>query len=100
MLRVLLSAYACTPNYGTEPGNGWNWAMHLTERGMSVHVLAEEGARAAVEAYLTEHPQARLQFTFLRARPAVFCRWSAFRYVLWQWRAAEVAFFLNDKESF
>src|SRR6185295_12842005 len=26
-LRVLLSAYACEPSKGSEPGIGWNWAL-------------------------------------------------------------------------
>ena len=30
--KVLLSAYACEPNKGSEPGVGWNWAKHLAEK--------------------------------------------------------------------
>lgn len=25
-MRVLVSAYACTPGRGSEPGAGWEWA--------------------------------------------------------------------------
>ena len=26
-MKVLLSAFSCAPNQGSEPGLGWNWAM-------------------------------------------------------------------------
>jgi hypothetical protein len=44
-MNVLLSAYACMPGWGSEPGNGWNWAMHLSERGMNVTVLTDDMGR-------------------------------------------------------
>jgi glycosyltransferase involved in cell wall biosynthesis len=31
-LRVLISAYACEPNRGSEPGAGWEWATAAAER--------------------------------------------------------------------
>jgi len=36
MKRVLLSAYACSPIRGSEPGNGWSWAMNLAKKGYEV----------------------------------------------------------------
>ncbi len=100
MLRILLSAYACAPNYGTEPGNGWNWAVHLAERGMAVHVLAEQGAQPAIEAYLREHPEISVRFTFVRARPSLPARSGALRYILWQRAALRAAQRLMAHERF
>ena len=37
--KVLLSAYACEPNRGSEPGIGWNWAIEIAKRGHFVYVL-------------------------------------------------------------
>ncbi len=99
-MRVLLSAYACAPNYGTEPGNGWNWAVHLAERGMEVRVLAEEGARAAIEEYCREHPETKVRFTFFRGGPAFLCRHSGLRYILWQRRAVREAKKLMRSERY
>lgn len=31
-MRVLISAFACTPNWGSEPGVGWNWAASLSKK--------------------------------------------------------------------
>ena len=41
-LKVLLGCYACDPNYGSEPGMGWNFASNIA-RYHDVHVLVEEG---------------------------------------------------------
>ena len=34
--KVLLSAYACSPIRGSEPGVGWSWATHLAQKGYEV----------------------------------------------------------------
>ena len=38
-MRVLLSAFACHPRKGSEPGTGWHWAETLPELGHEVTVL-------------------------------------------------------------
>lgn len=38
-MNILLSAYACVPNTGSEPGMGWNWALTLARKGHTVWVL-------------------------------------------------------------
>ena len=38
-MRVLLSAFACRPGYGSEPGNGWHWVGALSDLGHEVTVL-------------------------------------------------------------
>lgn len=30
--HILLSAYACSPLWGSEPGVGWQWALELSKR--------------------------------------------------------------------
>lgn len=37
--KILLSAYACEPNRGSEPGVGWNWAIELAKLGHEVWVI-------------------------------------------------------------
>lgn len=44
-MKVLLSAYACEPNKGSEPGMGWHWAVEIARLGHEVHVLTREGNR-------------------------------------------------------
>ena len=38
-VKVLLSAFQCCPDLGSEPGIGWHWATALTEIGHDVTVL-------------------------------------------------------------
>lgn len=49
-MKVLLSAFACAPNRGSEPGVGWNWAMALSKYN-EVTVLTREENRSEIEKY-------------------------------------------------
>lgn len=31
MLKILINAYACSPNMGSEPGMAWNWVSNLAK---------------------------------------------------------------------
>ena len=31
MLKILLNAYACNPNWGSEQGIGWHWTIELAK---------------------------------------------------------------------
>lgn len=48
-LNVLLSAYACEPDRGSEPGVGWNWMLALLRRGHRVWVITRENNRERIE---------------------------------------------------
>ena len=48
-LRILLSAYACEPGKGSEPGVGWNWALALARRGHEVWVLTRRNNQKTIE---------------------------------------------------
>jgi glycosyltransferase involved in cell wall biosynthesis len=51
-MKILLSAYACEPNKGSEPGVGWNWAIELATLGHDVWVLTRANNQAPIEAEL------------------------------------------------
>jgi len=50
-LKILLSAYACEPNRGSEPGVGWEWATRMAKH-HEVHVLTRSNNRQMIEAEL------------------------------------------------
>ena len=54
--RVLLSAYACQPGRGSEPGVGWNVARAVAMAGCEVWVLTMTENREAIEAELSRTP--------------------------------------------
>lgn len=66
-LRILLSAYACEPGKGSEPGVGWNWALALARRGHQVWVLTRRNNQKTIEPEyhrLESALQGRLNFIY------------------------------------
>jgi glycosyltransferase involved in cell wall biosynthesis len=62
-LKVLLSAYACEPGKGSEPGVGWNMALHLA-RHHEVWVLTRANNQPAIEKELEKNPVPNLHFVY------------------------------------
>jgi glycosyltransferase involved in cell wall biosynthesis len=64
-LKVLMSAYACEPNRGSEPEVGWQWARQMA-RFHDVTVLTRANNRPAIEKVLPESRDldARLRFIY------------------------------------
>jgi len=50
--KVLISAYACSPNWGSEPGMGWNWVNQISEH-FEAWVLTDEIYAKQCRDYLT-----------------------------------------------
>ena len=40
MLNILVNAYACSPNMGSEPGMAWNWCVNLAKY-CELHIITE-----------------------------------------------------------
>jgi glycosyltransferase involved in cell wall biosynthesis len=99
-MRILLSAYACRPNAGSEPACGWNWATHLAARGIEVHVLVAGRNREAIEAGLRSNPIANLHFTYVHVPYGWTKKNEAFHYVCWQAAALKEARKLATKFQF
>ena len=70
-MKVLLSAFACAPNVGSEGGVGWRWAMELA-RFHELTVVTDVTRRAAIEEELALNPVANLRFVYFR--PTWFAR--------------------------
>lgn len=52
-LKVLVSAYACGPNWGSEIGMGWNWVIHLSDY-CELVVITEFDFKKDIESKLPE----------------------------------------------
>jgi glycosyltransferase involved in cell wall biosynthesis len=48
-MRILLSAYACEPGQGSEPGIGWHWAIEIARLGHEVHIVTRANNVEAIE---------------------------------------------------
>ncbi len=103
-MKVLLSAYACEPGQGSEPGVGWQIARHLAQH-HDVWVITRANNRLSIEAELTRHPVQRLHFIYFDLpRWARFWkqgqRGVQFYYYLWQAGAYSVAKRLHREIGF
>ncbi len=62
-LKILISAYACRPGMGSEPGVGWNTVRSLVKH-HQVWVLTRQDNRPTIEAELVNNPISGLQFVY------------------------------------
>lgn len=106
-MKVLLSAYACEPGKGSEPGVGWHWAVEIARLGHSVHVITRANNRPAIEAAIGAGglPD-RLHFHYCDLGPRwigltkTWLRSPYLYYYLWQQKAAGLAKALHAELGF
>jgi glycosyltransferase involved in cell wall biosynthesis len=48
-MKILMSAFACAPNEGSEPEIGWRWALETARMGHDVLVLTSADCRQEIE---------------------------------------------------
>lgn len=58
MLSILINAYACSPNMGSEPGMAWNWCANLAKH-CELHIITEGEFRDKIEVVLPTLPQGK-----------------------------------------
>ncbi|MFI3262669.1 MAG: glycosyltransferase [Rikenellaceae bacterium] len=58
MLSIIINAYACSPNMGSEPGMAWNWCVNLANY-CELHIITEEEFRDKIEEVLPTLPQGK-----------------------------------------
>ena len=68
-LKILLSAYACEPNKGSEPEVGWKWATTLSKLGHEVYVITRQNNKENIENYLTNKKIPNLYFYYFDYSP-------------------------------
>ncbi len=69
-LKVLISAYACEPGIGSEPGVGWNQVLQMA-RFHRVWVVTRANNRKAIEEGLRAHPAPNVSWVFHDLPPAL-----------------------------
>ncbi len=62
-MKVLVSAYACEPERGSEPGSGWNWVCQIG-RFEECWVITRINNRGSIEKALNAHPMPRVHFVY------------------------------------
>ena len=103
-MKVLMSAYACDPSEGSEPGIGWNWATQAAKF-HEVWVLTRANNRDSINAELKRRPVPNLHFIYHDLpRWARFWKQGARRlhlyYLLWQLTAVPLCRRLHAQIGF
>lgn len=90
-MKILVSAYACEPDKGSEPGVGWNWAKQIA-RFHEVWVITRANNKEVIEEEFKKNPEPNLHFVYVDLP-----RWMRFwkkgqrgvrtYYYLWQFAA-------------
>jgi glycosyltransferase involved in cell wall biosynthesis len=103
-LRVLVSAYACEPGKGSEPGGGWNWVRQIG-RFHECWVITRLSNREEIDNELAVNPIPRAHFVYYDLP-----RWARFwkkgtrgvrsYYYLWQFGAYRLARGLHREVQF
>lgn len=106
-LKILISAYACSPYKGSEPGVGWGFVAALAKHHDLWVIVEEEKFRADIEHYLDAHPEfsQSVHFFFLRKQRNRALRklWPPsyyWYYRRWHWDACQLAQRLHHEIGF
>jgi len=69
-LKILISAYACCPIRGSEPGVGWGFVKALAEHHDLWIITEKEKFQTEVEEYLRSNPDfaAKVNFYFIQKK--------------------------------
>lgn len=106
MKNVLLSAYACIPNHGSEQATGWTYATTLSQNGLNVHCLTLIDGKEVIDPILANgaFPNLTVHYVILADWINAFCHKGLigmyFHYIYWQWRAYKVARQLDKAQHF
>jgi glycosyltransferase involved in cell wall biosynthesis len=105
-LKVLLSAYACEPNKGSEPEVGWQWALQMAKL-HDVTVVTRTNNRPGIERALTHLGDAQPlpKFVYYDRSPFLMGlkrRTGSIKlyYLLWQRGAREIIARLHASDHF
>jgi glycosyltransferase involved in cell wall biosynthesis len=86
-MKILLSAFACKPNSGSETGVGWRWATELAKQ-YEVVVITDVSRKSDIEAELLVRPVKNLSFTYYRPsilkKTELNSRTAQLLYIAWQ----------------
>lgn len=98
MISILINAYACSPNMGSEPGMAWNWCINLAKY-CELHIITEGEFKEKIETVLPTLPQGKNMYFYYNPvsdEIRTMCwnqgDWRFYKYYKeWQWKTYEMA---------
>lgn len=111
-LKVLVSAYACEPDKGSEPGIGWNWVRQIAKHN-EVWVLTRKNNREPIERELEQNPMPNAHFVYLdlpywmrfwkrgpRGLHLYYCLWQIAAFIRARYLYCKIPFDLSHQITF
>lgn len=106
-MRILLSAYACEPERGSEPGVGWNWAVQLASNlQYETFIITRSNNKKIINDFIQRNGNINNLFIFYYDLPAAYL-WAKkhglgtnLYYVMWQMGVVGFAKQLHAKYKF
>lgn len=106
-MKILLSAYACRPQMGSEPAVGWTWVVELSKY-HELWVLTNYTNQEKIDEYYQANDNGLSNVHFIYVRPnkkltflhEEWGRLERYYYVLWQKKAYKIAKELNSNVHF
>lgn len=106
MLKILINAYACSPNMGSEPGMAWNWVSNLAKF-CELYIITEGEFREKIEAVVPTLEQGKnMHFYYNPVTEEIrqMCwnqgDWRFYKYYReWQWKTYLMAKDICSKEK-
>lgn len=107
-LKVLISAYACEPSKGSEPGIGWDWAVEIAKRGHHLVIFTRLNNKTNIESFLNENElniSGTISFQYYDLPEFILFIKKSFSltriyYILWQFFVLKEMKRITKKESF
>src|SRR5262245_9448795 len=105
-MKLLISAFSCAPNSGSELGIGWNWATEAHRLGHKVCVLVCPAHRDAITAAVREDAALKgirwvfPELNYWSLQQGKEPKWSRTYNVLWQRAALRAAQDLQHEIEF
>lgn len=106
-MKILLLAYACEPNRGSEPGVGWKWALNMSkDSNKEIYVLTRSNNKDCIDKYWASADKpGNLHFCYYDLpSPLIWAKHHCLPvnlyYALWLWGAVESALSLHKKIKF
>ena len=88
-MKLLISAYACEPNRGSEQEVGWKWATEMS-RIHDVTVVTQEKSRCVIENELqnSAYDNCKISFVYFQLPDFIYRLKSKFDFFTWPYYAA------------
>ena len=106
MKNILISAYACLPDHGSEEGNGWYYASLVSQQGYRVWCFTRTNGEASIKRKLAKCYYPNLNFVYVAVPGWVDRTYYRglfgmyFHYLYWQWAAMREAKRLDKQTPF